>query len=181
MLAHTQAGLRHGVGRRPLAKLHMFIKPARCASLAVLGEALDKWEAMDDDFKWLALREPVPKRFADLMTAQVSLRAYPVALMFVRRQVAEHRHDNQVKEIQRQARAPHGSVYGDRRAPEPMRRWQRRACDRARGQRGAGDRRHDHSCTQGKGKGKSKGPKAETRDCYNCGKKGHLARNCTAP
>ncbi len=42
-----------------LAKLLMFIKPARCASVALLGEALGKWEAlggemtkpMCDDFK----------------------------------------------------------------------------------------------------------------------------------
>jgi hypothetical protein len=50
------------------AKLQTFIKPARCASVAVLGEALDKWEAlgcemtkpMDDDFQLSRCRSTWP-------------------------------------------------------------------------------------------------------------------------
>ncbi len=64
-----------------LAKLQMFIKPVRCPSVAVLGEALDRWEALgremskpvDEDFKLLALRELVPTRLAELMTTESSL------------------------------------------------------------------------------------------------------------
>jgi hypothetical protein len=99
-----------------LAKMQMYITPARCAGVAALGEALDRWEAlgrelskpMDDDFKLIALRALVPKHMGELMTTQASLRAYPEALMYVRRQVAEHRHLAQVQEVQRQSRAPHG-------------------------------------------------------------------------
>jgi hypothetical protein len=100
-----------------LAKMQMYINPARCPGVAALGEALDRWEAlgrelskpMDDDFKLIALRGLVPKHMAELMTTQASLRAYPEALMYVRRQVAEHRHHTQVQEVQRQSRAPHGA------------------------------------------------------------------------
>ena len=81
-----------------LAKLHRFIKPARCSSVAALGEALDKREALglelhkpvDEDFELLALRELVPKSVADMMITQSALRSYPEALMYVRRQVVDH-------------------------------------------------------------------------------------------
>ncbi len=39
---------------------------------------------VDEDFKFLPLRELVPKHLAELMTTQLSLRAYAEALMFVR-------------------------------------------------------------------------------------------------
>lgn len=52
-----------------LAKLNLYFKPARCADVKFLGEALDKWEALgreitrpiDEDFRLLALRELVPR------------------------------------------------------------------------------------------------------------------------
>ncbi len=54
-----------------LAKLQMFIKPARCSSIAVVGEAPERREVLgreltkpaDDDFKLFALRELVPKKW----------------------------------------------------------------------------------------------------------------------
>ncbi len=46
-----------------LAKLQLYVKPGKCASVQALGEALDRWEALgreltrpvDDDFRLLAL------------------------------------------------------------------------------------------------------------------------------
>ena len=52
-----------------LAKLQMYFRPGRCPSIQVLGEALDRWEALgreltrpvDDDFRLLALRSSPPR------------------------------------------------------------------------------------------------------------------------
>ena len=76
------------------AKLHLYMRPAK-ATMATLGSALDKWEALgteigrpvDDDFKLIALRELVPREVGDLMAAQVSLKSFPAALAYVRRHV----------------------------------------------------------------------------------------------
>ena len=95
-----------------LAKLQMYTEPARCATIADLGPALDRWEALgrelsrpvDDDFRLLALRKLVPKNVAESMSAQASLRSFPDAMMFVRRRAVEHRNTTQAQEIQKQSR-----------------------------------------------------------------------------
>ena len=97
-----------------MAKLSMFMKPAKCADIRVLGEALDRWEAlgreiatpMGDEFRLIALRELVPKSLADLMMTQTALKTYPEAMMFVRRQVADQRHAIQVETVRQQGHAP---------------------------------------------------------------------------
>ena len=174
-----------------LAKLQAYTKPGRCASLQDLAPALDRWEALgrdltrpvDDDFRLLALRELVPKAIADLMATQVSLRSFPEALMFVRRQVAEMRHVHQVHEVQRQA--SHGV------APMDL-----SALMAAIAALSTGDSSHAHeaeaehsgegsemdrvvAALKGKSKGKGKDKnRTEDRECYNCGKVGHLSRDC---
>jgi hypothetical protein len=52
-----------------LAKLSMYFKPAKCTDIRVLGEALDRWEAlgreittpMADEFRLIALRGVGPQ------------------------------------------------------------------------------------------------------------------------
>jgi hypothetical protein len=179
------------------ARLAMYMQPAKCASMALLGDALDKWEAlggdlnrpMDDDFKMLALKVLVPKNICDMITSQMSLRTFPEALAYVRRQVADHRHANQAQAVQRAAHqgpAPmdvsalnaayewlHGGSPED--APLAPTSWPQES----------ESLETLIAALKGKGKGKgkeSKGKgKGEDRDCYNCGVKGHLSRDCPAP
>jgi hypothetical protein len=167
-----------------LAKLQLYTKPRRCSTMAELCPALDRWEALgrelgrpvDDDFRLLALRELVPKAVADMMTAQVSLRSFPEAIMFVRRQAAEHRHLGQVQEVQRQ-----GAKGGH--APMDLSAALVAAVAQLRTGESNGDEPAEEdldpletliAALKGQGKGKS----GETRECYNCGKKGHLSRDC---
>lgn len=179
-----------------LAKLQMYTKPVRCTTVQDLGAALDKWEALgreltrpvDDDFRLLALRELVPKAMAETMSAQVSLRSFPEAMMFVRRQVAEHRHAHQVQEVHRQAQQTAGPVPMDISALVAA-IAQLRGEDAATASSSASTVQCQDGTTDGlpygmeqlilavKGKGKGKG-KEESRSCYQCGKQGHLARNC---
>lgn len=171
------------------ARLAMYMQPAKCASMALLGDALDKWEAlggdlnrpMDDDFKMLALKVLVPKNICDMITSQMSLRTFPQALAYVRRQVADHRHANQAQAVQRAAHQ--GPAPMDVSAISAAYEWLHG---------GSPEEAHEESeveiliaALKGKGKGKgkeSKGKgKGEDRDCYNCGVKGHLSRDCPAP
>jgi hypothetical protein len=97
-----------------LAKLSMYFKPAKCTDIRVLGEALDRWEAlgreittpMADEFRLIALRELVPKSLVDLISTQSALKTYLEAVMFVRRQVADQRHATQVEAVRQQGAAP---------------------------------------------------------------------------
>jgi hypothetical protein len=175
-----------------LAKQRMYTMPARCASVHLLGDALDKWEALGRDihspipenFHLIALQQLVPKGLAETMAAQPSLTKFSEALAFVRRQVADHRHANQVQAVQRQA-----PVAMDVSAlAAALACWQGEAQQ-------DDEQWPDHEMTptdqfiaaawkgskgKGKGKGDSKG-KGEDRECYNCGVRGHLAANCPAP
>ena len=174
-----------------LAKLQLYMKPGRCNSVQHLGEALDKWDALGrdldrpvpEDFRMLALRELVPKNVIDMMATQVALQNYPEAIMYVRRQVADHRHSHQVQQVQR------GSHHG----PAPMDvsalvaavanirgEWgETPAPTEEEKPGGTSDMEIILAAIKGKGKGKSKSKnQPEDRECYNCGKTGHLARDC---
>jgi len=182
-----------------LARLQMYMKPARATTLAELGPALDRWEALgnelgravDDEFRLLALRDLVPKDMAAIMLSQTALRAFPEALMYVRRQVADHRHATQVSEVQRQQKqgpAPM-DVSALLAAIEHLRTGggSQSSTDETAAQAEAAaaafdaDNPYDQviAALKGKGKGWCKGGgKGDTRECWECGQKGHLARHC---
>ncbi len=175
-----------------LAKQRMYTMPARCASVHLLGDALDKWESLGRDiyepisenFRLIALQQLVPKGLAETMAAQPSLTKFSEAIAFVRRQVADHRHANQVQVVQRQApvamdvsalAAAFACWQGeeqqdDEQGPEPSQMEQFIAA--FKGSKGKG---------RGKGDTKGKGGGVENRECFNCGVCGHLAANCPAP
>jgi hypothetical protein len=181
------------------AKLQMYLWPARCNSVSLLGDALDKWEALgrdvgrpvEEDYRLIALQMLVPKSIADMMATQVSLAKFPDAIMFVRRQIADHRHANQVQAVQRQAPQPMdvsallaalAAAQWGGAPPQPEVPWQEPDADPVQS---------DVDCLlaalKGKGKGKGKGNAqgkgggVENRECYNCGVCGHLSRDCPAP
>jgi hypothetical protein len=177
------------------ARLSLYTHPAKCSSLATLGDALDKWEALggqlnrrvDDDFKMLALKLLVPKVIGDMITSQMALRTFPEALAFVRRQVADQRHAAQAQVVQRggahQGPSPMDvsqlithyelMLHGTAAEEAPPSAWSQESEDWTY-----------LAALKGKAKGKgkeSKGKgKGEDRDCYNCGIKGHLSRDCPA-
>jgi hypothetical protein len=113
-------------------------------------------------------------------------------MMYARRQAADHRNATQVQEIQRQSR--HGAVPMDVSALvaaiERLRESSTESNDGVSEYSGSGATQSSRSeelspldqvLAALKGKGKGKGPGKESRECYNCGKKGHLARDCWAP
>ena len=181
-----------------MAKLHMYFRPARCATVHLLSDALDKWEALgreitrpiDEDFRLLALKELVPKSVADMMATQMSLRNYPEAIMFVRRQVSDHRHANQVQAVQRQAHvamdvsallAAIAKLGTEAHPQEASAHWPDSEEDPGQ----MSELECVLAAIKGKGKGKGKDGKGkgkgETRECFNCGIRGHLSRDCPAP
>jgi hypothetical protein len=111
------------------------------------------------------------------MAAQPSLNKFSEALAFVRRQVADHRHANQVQAIQRQA-----PVAMDVSALAAA--WWKEGAQPDDEQTYEYDEQYVAAFKGSKGKGKGKGGKGggvENRECFNCGVCGHLAANCPAP
>jgi hypothetical protein len=180
------------------AKLQLYMKPCRCTSVLLLGEALDRWESLgrevmstlhlDDKIKHISLRELIPKNMVEMMNTQASLKDFPDALLYVRRQVAEQRHSSQVSLIQR------GGQGGAQQAPVPMDMSVilrqiaalrgETYVESADGTNADPANYHDtilaalHGKSYGKAKGKGQQRSEETRECYQCGKVGHLARDC---
>ena len=185
------------------AKMQMFMQPARCSSIAELGAALDKWEALgtqigkpiDEDFKLIALKELVPKSVHDLMSTQVQLRRYPEAIAYVRRQVTEQYRANQVAQVQKQGRqGPTPMDVGSVRT-DPLKQLLA-AIERVSGAAGAESGNFPDESTEwdavenpldkiiaaikghGKGKKGAQQPRSDTRTCFRCGKTGHIMANC---
>jgi hypothetical protein len=153
----------------------------------LLGDALDKWEALGRDihapipenFHLIALQKLVPKGLAETMAAQPSLTKFSEAIAFVRRQVADHRHATQVQVVQRQA-----PVAMDVSAlAAAFAGWQGEQDDEQWHEPETSQMEQFIAAFKGKGKGapKGKGGGVENRECYNCGVTGHLAANCPAP
>ncbi len=94
--------------------------------------------------------------------------------MFVRRQVAETPHVHQIHEVQRQGQSP---VPMDISALIAAIASLRGGAHEAEHEVPTGDLDQILAALEGKGKGKGKGRK-EDRECYNCGKEVHLAREC---
>jgi hypothetical protein len=169
-----------------LAKQRVYSHPARCASMPLLGDALDKWEALGRDihcpipenFHLIALQNLVPKSLAETMAAQPSLTKFSEALAFVRRQVADHRHATQVQIVQRQA--PVAMDVSSLAAAFAC--WQNEPVDEQEYEPETSQLEQFIAAFHGKGKGAPKGKgRGENRECYNCGVAGHLAAACPAP
>ena len=188
------------------ARLQLFMRPARCATIGELGGALDKWEALgsqvgrriDDDFKLIALKELVPKNLLDMINTQVQLKSYPEALGYVKKQVIGQRHVTQVAEVQRRARTGPTPMDIGTLVPESMNRLIA-ALERVAGTGGDEQERGQETeeecdaqptespldtviaALKGQGKGKKGGWRSQQPDqriCYGCGKKGHIQANC---
>jgi hypothetical protein len=174
------------------AKLQNFMYPSR-VDMKDLGGALDRWETLgrelgrnvDEDFKFIALKALIPTTMTEQITLH-GIKTYADALSFVRRHIADRRNAAQASEVQRQAK-----IVTKGAAPMDI-----SAVLAALGIEtgGSEDAENDgQECASpldtfiaalrnkggGKGGGNKGGDKEETRECYNCGKKGHLSRNCS--
>ena len=184
------------------AKLQLFMKPARCGSMADLHAALDRWEAIgvqigkpvDDDFKLIALKELVPKTMLEQLSTQVQLKKFPEAMAYVKSQVIEQGYANQVAQIQKQARGG-GPAPMDIGSLEKnpltvllaaIEKMNSAPAEQAPAEEPAdlwegSDNPLDQVLFALKGKGKGKKGQAqwnETRKCFSCGRKGHLQAQC---
>lgn len=168
------------------AKLQNFMYPSR-VDTKDLGGALDRWETLgrelgrnvDEDFKFIALKALIPT----MMTEQITLhgiKTYADALSFVRRHIADRRNAAQASEVQRQAKVvTKGAAPMDISAVLAALGIETGGGEdvESDGQESASPLDTFIAALRNKGGGKG-GGKEETRECFNCGKKGHLARNC---
>ncbi len=161
---------------------------------------------IEDDFKLIALKQLVPPKMAELIATQESLKQYPAALAFVERQISSHRHAGQVTEVQRMAKQVR-PVDGSRPVPMDLSAMIE-ALENLQGgpEMEETEESEDHgaaACSDdplaavvaalrgakggGKGSGKSGGRNSSTAkrpftcECFNCGKKGHMAVDCRQP
>ena len=117
-------------------------------------------------------------------------------MMFVRRQTAEHRNTTQVQEIQKQSRqGPTPMDVGAAliAAIEQLKDHGAAATASLTTGHADGHQQQEELSTidmiigalkgkgEGKGKGKVGGSNQETRERWNCGKSGHLSRDCRQP
>jgi len=168
------------------AKLQNFMYPSR-VDMKDLGGALDRWETLgrelgrnvDEDFKFIALKALIPTTMTEQITLH-GIKTYADALSFVRRHIADRRNAAQASEVQRQAKiVTKGAAPMDISAVLAALGIETGGGEdvESDGQESASPLDTFIAALRNKGGGKG-GGKQETRECFNCGKKGHIARDC---